>query len=98
MVSKYDKTYFNKLRLLISTQTKNDTTTFVNQALNVLIRLELVDFFDLYTPPEDSGYMFDNFEIINNIYIEINKESGGCHSGCSMACTIRILKNIMNQL
>ena len=96
MVNKYNETYFNKLRLLIHHQTQNDITKYVNQALNVLIRFELVDFFDNYTPPEDAGYMFD--ATLKKIYIEVDKEAEGCHSGNSIGMTMRILKNIMNQL
>lgn len=95
MVNKYNEQYTTKIRSLINIQSQKEDVTYLNQAFNVLLRLELVEFFDKYTPSEDSGYIFDNFEIINKIYIEVDKESGGNHSGCSMGLTMRILKNIM---
>lgn len=62
---------------------------------NILIQLELLDFFHMYNPPSPGGYTFDNSSVIILILNNFKNALPG-HSGSSMGLFVRTLKNIVD--
>ena len=63
-------------------------------AYKVISNMEMWDFLKNYSPPIDSGFMFDRNSTINQIQEEIQKAFNNNHSGCSMAFTMRKMEQI----
>ena len=63
--------------------------------VNILIQLELLDFFHMYTPPRETGYTFDDNSVIIFILNKFNDGLPG-HSGSSLGLFVRTLKNIVD--
>jgi hypothetical protein len=69
----------------------------LQSAYNVISRMEMWDFLKNYTPPKDTGFMFDNNSKINDIQEQIQKAYDYNHSGWSMAFTMRKMEEIAKQ-
>jgi hypothetical protein len=66
---------------------------YVDEALCIIIQLELIDFIKTYNPPSDTGFMFSNNENIINIMKKIS-ETNKSHSGFSLSYTMRYIQYI----
>lgn len=63
-------------------------------AYETITRLEAWEFLKQYEPPENTGFSSDQNPEIIRIENEINIASNNNHSGCSMACTMRVMQQI----
>lgn len=63
-------------------------------AYETITRLEGWEFLKQYSPPENTGFSSDQHPEILRIENEINIASNNNHSGCSMACTMRVMHEI----
>ena len=63
-------------------------------AFHTISRLEAWEFLKSYNPSETGGFMFDMNPEIDRIETEISIAFGCNHSGCSMACTMRMMQYI----
>jgi len=62
------------------------------QGCKSIITTELVDYFLMFEPSPSTGYMFDTDIAMKRITDTIANDYDG-HSGCSIAFTLRFLKN-----
>jgi len=69
----------------------------LQSAYDVISNMEMWDFLKNYTPPEDTGFMFDNNSKINDIQEQIQIQYNYNHSGCSMAYTMRKMEEIAKE-
>ena len=69
----------------------------VELAFNSIIKTELMDYFVMYQPSPSTGYMFDRDEVMEKITDQIAKDYDG-HSGCSMAFTLRFVKEAIEKV
>lgn len=65
----------------------------LTSAYNTITNLDKWDFIKDYEPPQNCGFLFDNNNDIISIMNEINNDYP-YHSGSSLACTMRIMKEI----
>lgn len=63
-------------------------------AYETITRLEAWEFLKHYNPPKNTGFMGDSNPEIVRIENEIHIAYGFNHSGCSMACTMRLMQQI----
>lgn len=86
------KNYYCSERLFEHLDSLSDRET-VQRAYNVIQSLDQWEYFCNFVPSKDTGYMYCEDEKIKTIMCKINEEND-CHSGCSLAFTMRALKNV----
>ena len=68
----------------------------LQSAYDTITILEAWDFLESYNPPKETGFSFDSNPQILKIMNEISKAYAG-HSGCSIAFTMRQMRNIAEE-
>jgi hypothetical protein len=93
-----DISRINKIRLSIYQNIQDKKLqNYVIIAFDVLLSMELFDFFDMYNPPKETGYTCDPNKTIEQLLNKINVESGNDHTGFTMGMTIRNLKAVIEE-
>lgn len=69
----------------------------ITLAFQSLQKTELTSYFLSYTPPEKVGYMNDDDPIINKIMDQVAADYP-YHSGSSISCLMRILKDLITTI
>ena len=97
--NKYCEKYIWIVKKLIKDNVQNNIyKLYMTKTFEIIYNLNLIKFFDLYTPEPNSGYLYSKDKYIIQIMVQLDKESNYKLSSLKIAFVLKGLKEIMNKV
>jgi len=99
VANKYNEDYVYTIKKLITENVMNEIyRKYVVLAFELIIKLNLIKYFDQYEPNDNTGYLYTIDKYMLQIIFEIDKETEYKLSNIKIGFILRTLKNTMNKV
>jgi hypothetical protein len=97
--NKYCEKYIWIVKKLINDNIQNNIYKLhVQKAFEIIFNLNLIKYFDLFTPDTNTGYLYSHDKYLIQIMVELDKQTEYKLSSLKIAFVLKSLKEIMGKV
>ncbi len=97
--NKYCEKYIWIVKKLINDNIQNNIYKLhVQKAFKIIFNLNLIKYFDLFTPDTNTGYLYSHDKYLIQIMVELDKQTEYKLSSLKIAFVLKSLKEIMGKV